>query len=92
MGSCWGPEETSGGVRDGDGRLERPPAEPRQDDGRGELEDGERAALAVGRSHAGKGGCQRRGRGSAPSCRMGGVLERSWWPGDGGMGATARRA
>lgn len=63
MGSCWGPEETSGEVRDGEWRLERPQAEPRQDDGRGEQEDGERAALAVGRSHAGKGGLPEKGAG-----------------------------
>lgn len=46
--------------------------------------------LALGRSHAGERGCQRRGRGSASSCRMGGVLERSRRPRGGGMAAVAR--
>lgn len=56
--------------------------------------------LAIGRSHAGEGGgCQKGGRGSAPSCRTGGVLEKlvaqrwgGWgqWPGERGCPPSAR--
>lgn len=72
--------------------------EPPQEDRQGEQEDGESLVI---RSHAGeegKGGAREAGGGcwgerSAPSCRMGGVLEicaGGRLPRDGGMGAKAR--
>lgn len=78
-------------MKAGEWSLGRPRAEPRQDDGRGEQEDGERAAPGYREeSRRGGGGCPRRGRGSAPSCRTGGVLESSWRPRGGGRRAMAR--
>lgn len=85
-------EEMDGEVKMGDGGWGGRRPEPRQEDGWGEQEDGERAAPGY-REESRGGGLQRRTWGSAPSCRMGGVHERSArgrLPGDWGMGAMAR--